>query len=187
MASPNYRHGKYSRDLPSRYAADYQAALSDPDIHALSHEIGIIEARYRALLRRSETSDLGHAWLMLQTVWDAYRDATEPEEVLKARHAVEKIIRRGAQDYLLWQSLQETTKLLSTLRYQEHKRVLDLRTVMTEQQMEQALRFIETALYEAVMAHVDKELGRRILADTQARLRRLLPHRALQGEPGKRE
>jgi len=182
MASPNYRHGKYSADLPTKLAADYQVAISDPEIHALNHEIGVIESRYRDLLRRAESSDLGHAWLTLAQAWEAYRAAAEPDEACRARDALEKTIRRGAQDYLLWQNIQDTTKLLSTLRLQEHRRVVDLELVMTEQQMLQALSVIETAVYESVMAHVDVVTGRAILADVQTKVARFVPHRLPQEE-----
>lgn len=173
---PNFRNGKYSQDLPTRYAADYQQAIADPEIHALTHEIGIIEARYRDLLRRSDSSDLGHAWLAVMNHWRAYLEAKQ-EEKCKAQDLLEHTLRRGMQDYLLWQNIQETTKILSTLRYQEHKRLIDLQAVMTEHQMEQALGLIELALHDAVMAHVDAPLGRSILADAQTRVRRFLPQR----------
>lgn len=176
VACANYRHGKYSEDLTIHFAADYQAAISDHEIHTLKHEIGIIEARYRELLRRAETSDLGHAWVTLLEHWRAYLDAPQDQK-FEAQGPLERTIQRGMQDYLLWQNIQETTKVLSALRYQEHKRLIDLHALMTEQQMEQALSVIELGLYEAVMAHVDAPLGRTILADAQTRVRQALPQR----------
>ncbi len=175
IAHHSFQHGKFSVELPAQYAADYQAAIRDPEIHALTHEIGVIEARYRELLRRSATSDLGHIWIALQQGWQVFLDAADADRQ-RAQDAVERIMQRGLQDYLLWQNIQETTKTLATLRYQEHKRLLDLQTVMTEQQMLQMLGLIERALYEAATAHVDVKTARALLADAQTRVRRFVPH-----------
>ncbi len=180
VASANYKHGKYSSDLPTKLAADYQAAISDPEIHTLTHEIGVIEARHRMLLRRAETSDLGHAWQTLATDLEAFLSAPDEATRMVAQRALERTVRRGQQDYLLWQSIQEAAKLLGSLRLQEHKRLIDLQLVMTEPQVLQLIGEIKLALHAAVMAHVEAPLGRKILAAVQDQLQRFTPQMPVQ-------
>ena len=171
----NYGHGKYSADLPDKCAADYLAAISDPEIHALTHEIGVIEARYRQLMRRAETGDLGHAWITLDANLQAFLEADDTMKRGDTLKALEHTVKRGANDFLLWQTLQDTTKLLSTLRLQEHRRIVDLQLVLTQQQAQEFLAVIKQALYESVTMHAEASIASAILADMQTRVAKLLP------------
>jgi hypothetical protein len=173
-ACANYGHGKYSADLPDKLAADYLAAINDPEIHALTHEIGVIEARYRHLLRRAEAGDLGHVWVTLDADFQAFLAADESARLVML-HALERTIKRGKNDYLAWQMIQETTKLLSTLRLQEHRRIVDLQLVLTQQQAQEFLAVIKQALYESVTMHAEASIASAILADMQTRVAKLLP------------
>ncbi|MGD9893744.1 MAG: HGGxSTG domain-containing protein [Dehalococcoidia bacterium] len=50
IASPHFKHDRYSTALPADLAARYQAALTDPRLLELSDEIAVIDARTDELL-----------------------------------------------------------------------------------------------------------------------------------------
>lgn len=50
IASANFRHGRYSKDLPARLAARFTEAQADPELLSLRAEIALIDARTNELL-----------------------------------------------------------------------------------------------------------------------------------------
>jgi hypothetical protein len=64
-ALPQFRHGRYSRFLPSRLAATYQTAAKDPELLSLRHEFALVDARstiYFSVLIRGKAGRSGPRW-----------------------------------------------------------------------------------------------------------------------------
>lgn len=176
IASGTYKTGKRSKFLPLHLAADYQRALDDPDLHSIADEIALSDARLCELLRRIETNDLGSAWGHLDTAYQQFtacRSAGDVAGMGKALTAMETQIGRGKDDYLLWREISDQVKLLSTLRLQEHRRLVDLESMMSAQQAGLLFGLIQQAVHKAVTTHADADTARRILAAIQADLVRV--------------
>ncbi len=62
FASPSYRTGKWSADLPSRLAGRYQDAASDPELLSLRNSIALIESFIGDELKRLDTGESGRLW-----------------------------------------------------------------------------------------------------------------------------
>jgi hypothetical protein len=155
-------------------ASHYNEALTDGDLHSLRHEISVLEARARELLSRTETSDLAHAWVDLSKAWEAFSQARTRQDVPamgEALPVVEAQIRRGLHDYLLWGNLEQTFKTLATLRYQEHKRLIDLQAVITEERALLIFGQIQQTIRDVVLKHADKDQATRILTEAQQAFR----------------
>lgn len=61
IASPHFKTGRYSRDLPTRLAARYAAALRDPKLLELRAEIALMDTRISDLLSQLEDEpDIEH-------------------------------------------------------------------------------------------------------------------------------
>ena len=54
-------HGRFSKDLPTRMLASYQAALADPEMLALSEEVAVVTAREADLLAKFEAPAVARA------------------------------------------------------------------------------------------------------------------------------
>ena len=176
IASPHFRTGKYSSLLPLRLAAAYDAARNDPDIHSLAEEIALAETRLRDLLTRLDTSDLGHAWVMLAAAWRDFarcRSAGDIPGMQKALSIIEPIVKRGEVDYLLWQEITDTARLLAQLRLQEHRRLVDLESMMTAERANVLFGLLLRTVHSAVIEHADPATARRILTAVQATVRTL--------------
>jgi hypothetical protein len=52
IASPNFKHGKYSKDLPKGLIARYEQAAQDPELLALRDEIALLDARMVELMHK---------------------------------------------------------------------------------------------------------------------------------------
>src|SRR5512137_3225662 len=62
LAHPSTRTGRFSKDLPTRMLANYQAALADPEMLALSEELAVVTAREADLIARVDTGEAGAVW-----------------------------------------------------------------------------------------------------------------------------
>lgn len=60
LAHPNTKTGRYSKDIPTRLAAGYQQALSDPDLLQLNDEIRLTDSLMSELLERFDPSSATH-------------------------------------------------------------------------------------------------------------------------------
>lgn len=187
IASGTFRTGKYSKDLPTRLAARYQEALDDPDLHSLRHEIALMEMRLQVLNERVAQGDLGQGWHDLASAWKVFaaaRTKGDVEAMRKALDPLEDAIRRGNTDYLLWQNIGETVKLLGELRMKEQKRLLDLDSVIPAERALLLFGLLQRAVYTAVTSHADPLTARHILLALQEAIRGFAPGRM--AEPGLR-
>lgn len=105
-ASPHYKDGRYSRVLPTRMAADYQAAQADPDLLSVRNDIALIDARLADVLARVDTGEAGALWTAAR---DAYKVFTEnAADLVKAKAALSElgdILLRGQGDWAAWREI----------------------------------------------------------------------------------
>jgi hypothetical protein len=188
IAHWHYKTGKYAKDLPNQLAGAYEEALSHPEIHTITHEIALGETRLRTLLKRTETSDLGHAWLALSQAWEQFMTARTEGDTLGMKAALtsaDTAIARGKTDYLLWQNIMETVKIVADLRLKEHKRLIDLDLVITADRATLLFGLLQNAVRTAVLNYVDPPVARAIFTAIQEDVRgidtRLVAHPGLSG------
>lgn len=60
IAHPNFKTGRYSKDIPTRLSKGYQEALSDPDLLQLNDEIRLTDSLMSELLERFEPTNPKH-------------------------------------------------------------------------------------------------------------------------------
>lgn len=143
IAAPNYKHGKYVKNLPQRYGDNYTAAINDPDYLKLQDEIGLIDARLGELTAnidsKSSATIFGDltktvndmeqaraALLRSQNISDEEKRAAAREqanrEFLDNVSEIARLVRYGAQEWHVWKDI---TQLI------EHRR----RVVETERRL----------------------------------------------------
>lgn len=89
LASPHWKHGRYSRDLPSRLAARYIEARDDPDALDLLGEIAMIDTRLGELA--ANLDDAGDDPAATAAAWAEVRECLQDR-----RRLVEAETRRRA-------------------------------------------------------------------------------------------
>lgn len=137
IASPHWKHGRYSRYLPTGLLDRYEAELSDPELLVLDDEIALIRSRLFELLEKLEDSpDSGGTWTELRSCSIAFelaqRDASAlPEgdarniamrEVTKLWQDLKFIIERGAAEWAAWREIIQLTGQVKRLAESEQKR-----------------------------------------------------------------
>ena len=81
IASPHFRHGRWSKDLPAQLAVRYDEALSDPELLSLRDEVALVDAQISTVL---ETPGDASPWKELGRLVEQRRRLTETE----VRHQV---------------------------------------------------------------------------------------------------
>jgi hypothetical protein len=115
---PQFRHGRYSKDLPTRLAQDYYDSLRDPDLLNLSEEVALTNARIAEQLRRVDSGETGEHWKRLRRTVREIRRAIRAKDTDQYNYLVGVMLRNveeGAADWLRWEDI---------TRLQHHKKNL---------------------------------------------------------------
>jgi len=165
VASPTFKTGRHSKYLPARLQERYAASIADSELLALREDIALLDARLGELLERVDTGGSGQRWSQLTVAWFAFKTATDPIEVIKARLLVDTIIDDAATDYAAWGEVHNILEQRRKLSESEQKRLVTMQQMVTA---EQAMLFV-AAIQDAVRRHVtDRRVLSAIAADVAA-------------------
>jgi hypothetical protein len=160
VASPHFKHGRYSKYLPTRLADRYEEAERDPNLLRLDGEIALIDVRLRTVLDglgRGESPDL---WELLQEAWTNYEDGQA-----NAIDRIGGIIAQGIAEQHTWKELRSLIRDRVRLVESERKRLVELNQMITA---EQAMLFM-AAVVDTVRRYVsDRDALARISHDLRA-------------------
>lgn len=139
IAAPAYQGKGYSKDMPTRLLDRYKAALDDPNMLSMSHEIAVVDARIGELLSQLDTGESGSIWKGLRASVDgleqarlegsAARRAKDEVAAGKAEDALAQhlndivvAVKRGSAEYTRWRELYDAferrRRLVETMRKQ---------------------------------------------------------------------
>lgn len=168
LASPNTKHGRYSKDLPTRLAARYEQAVHDPDLLNLQDDIALIETRQATLLQAmnaplSQTQRFQieqHATNLKRAL-----DANDEEGIRCAVQGIHVIAQEG-DDYttVLWNRLVRYMETKSKLVENERRRRRDMQNMMTaEEAMVLINQLVVTIKCEIMNLSIENSQKRQLL------------------------
>ncbi len=153
IASPHFKTWRYSKHLPSRLAAQYIAAESDPRLLELRDEVALTDARLADLLGRVDTGESGALWAQLK---QARADlllaqrASDKAKQVEALNLIMDTISQGHADYRAWAEIGGVIEQRRKLVESERKRLIDMQQTLT---VERAMLLIG-AISGVIKAHV---------------------------------
>jgi hypothetical protein len=153
LASPHFKTGRYSKHLPSRLAAQYVAAESDPRLLELRDEVALTDARLADLLGRVDTGESGALWQSLQALRMeviACKKAGDSIGQAKALNALLDMVGQGHADYRAWAEIGGVIEQRRKLVESERKRLIEMQQTLT---VERAMLLIG-AISGVIKAHV---------------------------------
>lgn len=189
IASPHFRTGRRSRNLPTRMMPDYEQAYQDSELLQLRHEIAITDARREDLLARVDSGEAGELWRSLRQTYAVAENARAQMNVLqsgvdflKAKQTFEEayetigvLISEGVQDYQAWDEVNRIIEQRRRLSETEVKTLDKLQQFVTA---ERANLFV-TTLLNAVRSRVtDPGILAGIAADVRSITAGEVRHRA---------
>ncbi len=164
-ASPSFKHGRYSKHLPTRLAARYEEALHDPQLLEQKAEIGLLDARLADLLGQVETGAGADLWKEIRSTYGDLRQALVEGDnagVSMAMVGLDRQLKRIGHDQAAWREIYGLVEQRRKLVESERKHRLQERLVLT---VEEAMWHL-SALTDAVRKHVsDRDKLAAIYAD----------------------
>jgi hypothetical protein len=154
LAHPSTKTGRFSKDLPTRLLAHYQAALADPELVALREELALVTAHESDLLARVDTGEAGAHWRGIRQALGDFRSAQRRQDGAAAGSALremERLVDLGIADYRAWAELLGAIESRRRLAETERRRLEAMQqTITTERAM-----LLVAALVDAVRRHAD--------------------------------
>lgn len=149
IASPNFKHGRYSKHLPERMAAEYQGGRKDAELLAMREDIALLLARQCDVLQRVDTGESGELWRSLlacikevQASRRAFDSAMHLQDFSLLRQAgkdlnevldaMEGLCQEGVSDWAAWSEVKSLAEHLRKLRESEMKRLVAMQQMVTE-------------------------------------------------------
>lgn len=169
IAHPNYTTGKYSKYLPGNIKEAYEAAVTDPALLTLDHEIALVDARLISLITALDTGESAGAWERLRIEVDNILHAQRTGDnaaAATALSAIIRLVRQGGTEADQWReinnALHSRRKLVESER---QRRVVMQQFVTAEQQM-----MLVNQLGLLVREHVTDQRALRAISEGLIRL-----------------
>jgi len=150
-ANPSFKHGRYSKYLPTRLLERYHESQSDPELLNLSAEISLVDARLAELLKRVDTGEAKDHWTQASKLIKDVR-AAGSDRVLVQQLIGElgETIKEAQQDYSVWDEINRQMDQRRRLVESERKRLVEMQQFISQ---EKAIVLV-TALLDAIKRHV---------------------------------
>ncbi len=164
LASPNFKHGKYSSVVPGRMLARYQEAEQDPALLSLRSELALLDGRLFDLLGRVDTGESGRIWGKAQEAVLDLRAANLNKDQEAAGEALNRligIISKGHSDYAAWHEVHEVVDQRRRIAESERKRLVETHQMITTERALALMGAIVGAIKEEIN---DQKLLQRISA-----------------------
>lgn len=168
VASPTFKHGRYSKHLPSRLAERYGEALSDPQLLELRDEIALVGTRQGELLERLDNGLTPAKWFSAQA---AYRDLViainqrDQEEYQAAIDRLGSALDATENEGAIWDEVIALSEQRRKLAESEQKRLVAMQQMITT---EQAMALL-ARVTESIRKHVsDPSILAAVASDLRA-------------------
>lgn len=100
-ASANWKHGRYSREFPTRMRDRVMAAIDDPELTSVRLDLATVDVLIGDALKGITDGGSGALWRSLLAEWGRYEAAARDGNVQRMRATLERIrdlIAKGAAD-----------------------------------------------------------------------------------------
>jgi hypothetical protein len=149
----NTKHGRYSKDLPTRLAGRFEDAINDSELGTLKSEIALLDTRIGEMLSNVDTEQYGDIWQRTHDGFHKLKAAINSKDgslMATALNDMDACIRAGYSDMSTWDNVVKLVEQRRKLTDSERKRLVDLQQMITA---EQSILLVG-ALMRAVKTHV---------------------------------
>ena len=174
VASPSFKHGRYSKFLPERLIGRYGEARADPELLALRDEIALVDVRLTELLQRLETGETAGKWARLAATYGDLKAAQVERDVGGTAAALQKlgtIIEGEACEDVVWGDIIALLDQRRKLVESERKRLVEMQQMITVEQALALLARIQQVILDnvsdrGIISAISAEFKRIAVADT---------------------
>jgi hypothetical protein len=161
IASPQYRHGRYSRYMPKALKKDYESALADTELLSLRDDVALLEARQAELLREMD-SVAQVPWARVVGAVDNLARCKDSERSSCLTTLTELVLAGGSAAATVagcWAELREVLQEKAKVVQAESRRLDEMHQTMTRSQAVLLMAEVAAAVRENV---TDRQVLQRI-------------------------
>lgn len=169
-AHPRWKHGKYSKALPTRLLDDYEQQMSDPDLLTMRNEVALVDALIQDRLRTLAVGDSAALWIEATDKYQALRRALRTQDEQRATQLFDELntlLQSGTENAHARRELLDLLERRRKLVESERRMLVDMGLMMSAAELLSAIRLIINILEEHV---TDREIIARIWQDIDRRL-----------------
>jgi hypothetical protein len=146
-----FRHGLFGDVLPPSLSQWYERAMMDPGIYDLTNNIAILSGRERELLSEQGRADWEKVEQLTEDLFDAMRkkDMVALPEILVE---LQKVAKHGRETKDRWKEIREIGENKRRLIETHRKRQLDMKMVVSADQLRALLRAFTTIVFDEIMS-----------------------------------
>jgi hypothetical protein len=151
--SPNFKTGRYSKSLPTRLTAQYQAAQADQRLLYLKDEIALVDARIQDLLSRADSGEAGIHWRQIKKLYGDILSGSREGDMAKVNKALGQmrgVIDAGVGDYAVWDEIMGLVDKRRRLVESQRQHYVQMQQVITADQ----LMVLASAIIDVVRENV---------------------------------
>lgn len=134
MASPSWKHGKFSRYAPQPVAELAYDAINDPTLYDLTELVALYQARIQNALRAMDEGGAGaEAWQAAAQAWQRFNQARQHKNaaaMFAAADDLDRLFTAAEHDIWLWKDIDVAAKNLKLLMESERKRRIEANTLI---------------------------------------------------------
>jgi len=172
IAHPGFKTGRYSKHLPSRMLANYEAAKSDPELLAMRDEVSLIDARLADLLDRAHAGESAASWRAVQETYQKFRTALARKDLLEMSSLIQQFgaqLSEGVGEAEAWDEIRACIEQRRKLVESERKRLIEMQQMVDADQAMALVRSLVASVREhvhdpAILRAITADLGRLSLA-----------------------
>jgi len=159
---PQFKTGRYSKDIPTRILARFQESQADPELLSLRRDISLLDGRIGDILAASSNSEAGELWKRLKETLREYdhpkgRNAEEKQESQRESFGtIRWLINEGYQDWMSWKDIRFALQERKSLVDSEWAKLKDLQQMIPA---ERALLLIG-AITGSIRRHIQDQSTR---------------------------
>lgn len=153
IAAGNFKHGLYSKSLPTRLLSTYQERLADSSLLELKDQVSLIDARTVELLKKLDTGESNQAWGLLKEHITTAREAAlagDAKTLFASLLVMQNLIDAGGRDAEIWSEIYSTVGIRKSLAETERRLLMQSDQILT---MEQAMLLV-TSIVSIVRTYV---------------------------------
>lgn len=165
---PAYKHGRYSKSLPTELLGRFKTGLSDPNLLQMSEELALLDTRSGQLLERLATGESAKRWERVREAMRAVLSFQAQGDSDMLEEALDDLAKEvfAKADHEIWHEIRETIESRRRVASTERQRLAAAQQVVTVAEM----LSLVSSLSAVVMAHVTDPDARAEISDDVRRL-----------------
>jgi len=156
-ASKLWKHGKYSRHLPSKLAPRYEEALADPELMSLKHDIAITEARLTELMEKIDSGEAKEVWDNLRKTVVRQEKAIQSgnrETLRNTAMEIQQLVSQGVDEFKAYADIQSTQEHRRKMTETENKMLIAKQQMVSTEQVMQLMGIVLEVLQRGLTDHI---------------------------------